>query len=92
MAEKQKNKNKSDEQELVFDEQEQSPETVSNRLREIADMLDKGEVTLGDQTFDIPDYVFFKTELEEEHNGDIAPVNFEIEIEIVFPVVLTVDN
>ncbi len=69
-------------------EENRSPEDIAERLREIADMLDKGTVTLGDKTFEIPENVAFKLELEEEHNGDITPINFEIEVEIVFPVVL----
>jgi len=77
-----------DEVEAYLYEENHSPEDIAERLREIADMLDKGTVTLGDQTFEIPENVAFKLELEEEHNGDIAPINFEIEVEIVFPVVL----
>ncbi len=76
-----------DEVEAYLYEKNHTPEDIAERLREIADMLDKGTVNLGDKTFEIPENVAFKLELEE-HNGDIAPVNFEIEVEIVFPVVL----
>ncbi len=79
---------KTDEVEAYFYEDNHSPEDIAERLREIADMLEKGTVTLGDKTFEIPENVAYKLELEEEHNGDIAPINFEIEVEIVFPVVL----
>ena len=78
----------SDEVEAYLYEENHSPEDIAERLREIADMLDKGTVILGDKTFEIPENVAFKLELEEEHNGDIAPINLEIEVEIVFPVVL----
>lgn len=77
-----------DEVEVYHYEQNHTPEDIAERLREVADMLEKGTVTLGDKTFEIPENVAFKLELEEEHNGDIAPINFEIEVEIVFPVVL----
>lgn len=77
-----------DEVEAYLYEANHTPEDIAERLREIADMLEKGTVTLGDKTFEIPENVAFKLELEEEHNGDIAPINFEIEVEIVFPVVL----
>jgi amphi-Trp domain-containing protein len=77
-----------DEVEAYLYEENHTPEDIAERLREVADMLEKGTVTLGDKTFEIPENVAFKLELEEEHNGDIAPVNFEIEVEIVFPVVL----
>lgn len=78
----------SDEVEAYLYEKNHTPEDIAERLREIAAMLDKGTVKLGDKTFEIPENVAFKLELEEEHNGDIAPVNFEIEVEIVFPVFL----
>jgi len=84
----QANAPKSGEVEAYLYEQNHSPEDIAERLREIAGMLDKGTVNLGDKTFEIPENVAFKLELEEEHNGDIAPINFEIEVEIVFPVVL----
>ncbi|MGI8669048.1 MAG: amphi-Trp domain-containing protein [Aridibacter sp.] len=92
MAQANKPVKNSGEKELVFKEKDQAPEKVADRLREIADMIEKGSVELEGQNFEIPENVFVKVELEEEHNGDIAPINFEIEVEIVFPVVMTVDN
>jgi len=77
-----------DEVEAYSYEKNHTPEDIAERLREIAGMLEKGTVTLGEETFEIPENVAYKLELEEEHNGDIAPINFEIEVEIVFPVVL----
>lgn len=77
-----------DEVKAYLYEENHTPEDIAERLREIAAMLEKGTVTLGDKTFEIPENVAFKLEFEEEHNGDIAPINFEIEVEIVFPVVL----
>ncbi|CAN5400075.1 hypothetical protein BH20ACI1_BH20ACI1_22040 [soil metagenome] len=92
MAQKQETAAGSGEQELIYHQQTQTPKDIADRLREIAGMIENGEVRLGEETFDVPENLFFKTELEEEHNGDIAPINFEIEIEIVFPVVLTADQ
>lgn len=75
-----------DEEELFFTEKLMAPAAIAQQLRTFADQLEQGSMSLDDETFDIPEYVALKIELEEEHNGDIAPVNFEIEVEITWPV------
>lgn len=75
-----------DEEELFFSEKLMAPAAIAQQLRAFADQLEQGSMSLDDETFDVPEYVALKIELEEEHNGDIAPVNFEIEVEITWPV------
>jgi amphi-Trp domain-containing protein len=75
-----------EETELFFSERMQQTQHVARRLRRLADMFERGEVRLGQHDIAIPEHVMLKIELEEEHNGDIAPVNFEIEVEVVWPV------
>ncbi len=59
---------------------------AADRMRRIADALEKGEIELGEHSFTFPENVTFNIELEEKHDGDLPPVNFEIEFEIVWPV------
>jgi amphi-Trp domain-containing protein len=74
------------ETELYFKEGMQPTVDVASRLRKMADQLEAGSIRLGNKHVKIPEYLVMKIELEEEHNGDIAPINFEIEIELVWPV------
>ena len=76
----------SDETELFFKEGVQPTVNVASRLRKMADQLEAGSIRLGNKHVKIPEHLVMKIELEEEHNGDIAPINFEIEVELVWPV------
>jgi amphi-Trp domain-containing protein len=76
----------STETELYFKEGVQPTVDVATRLRKMADQLEAGSIRLGNKHVKIPEHLVMKIELEEEHNGDIAPINFEIEIELVWPV------
>lgn len=40
------------EQALIYHQQTQAPEEISDCLREIAEMIEEGEVRLGEETFD----------------------------------------
>lgn len=75
-----------DDQELFHSEGKQATTEVASRLRTIADKLEQGSMMLGDQQVTVPENVVLKIELEEQHDGDIAPINFEIEVEIMWPV------
>lgn len=74
------------ETELYFKEGMQPTVDVATRLRKMADQLEAGSIRLGNKHVKIPEHLVMKIELEEEHNGDIVPINFEIEIELVWPV------
>ena len=77
--------------EFFFSEGMQPTKQVADRLRAMADKLEQGSLMLGETQVTIPENVVLKVELEEEHNGDIAPVNFEIEVEIMWPVRMQAD-
>ncbi|GAB4526546.1 MAG: hypothetical protein OHK0046_43460 [Anaerolineae bacterium] len=59
---------------------------IAERLRKMADELETGTLTVVDQPVSIPEQLHLKIELEEEHEGEIGEANFEIEIELVWPV------
>lgn len=61
---------------------------AADRLRMVADALEKGEIELGAHTFTFPENVTFNIELEERHDADLPPINFGIEFEILWPMPL----
>lgn len=69
-------------------ERTQKPADVAARLRRMADELEQGKLTVVEQEVNVPENIFFTIEFEEEHNGDISDINFEIEIEIGWPVAM----
>lgn len=67
-------------------EMTQSPAEIAERLRKMADELDAGNLTVVEQALAVPETLKLKVELEEDHEGEIADVNFEIEIELEWSV------
>lgn len=66
-----------------------SIEGVAWRLRVLADVIERGSIVLENGTIYLPDEVHYKLELEEEHGGELGAVNFELEVELTWPTVVT---
>ncbi len=60
-----------------------TPTNVADRIRVIAEALTDGIFILDGEEYYVPDHVFFKLELEEQFDDDVS--EFEIEVEIVWP-------
>jgi amphi-Trp domain-containing protein len=57
-----------------------SPAAVAARLREIADMIERGELTLGATSLALPEELGLAIELEQDNEDDGIEYVFELEI------------
>lgn len=61
-----------------------SPAEIAQELRQLAASLEQGNIEMEGKIVKLPEHLKMKVELEEEHMGE--EVQFEIEVELVWPV------
>jgi amphi-Trp domain-containing protein len=53
-------------------------------LRSVADAIEEGELESEPEDVGVPRKLTYKLELEQEHEGDLASLKFEIDVEIAW--------